>query len=383
MERKQLAALFLCSLNYYTVGAAVMSLLPLYMQDLGATTGELGLSLAIAFAALAVSSYGSGWLSRRFRQHKPFMLLAAILSVPTAVMMGQTDSVLHITVFITVLWFLFGIGTAMMDIVTGLSTGESGRGRIFGIIGCALGLGQFIGGMVAGPLVQHGGFALFFGAMGGIYVLLVLTTLLVADKPLPERSRTATAASVSLGMPFMLLFVSAVLIGAANFSTAITRPLVMDWQGFDMAGITSTVAISGLVNLPLPFLTGWVSDRAGRRATLIACYGLGAMGLGMLLVSSTLWHFWMAQTLISVITSTYAVGAALVTDVVDRDNLNAGLSRFSATRWIGAMLSFVGVGVAIQGIGLNSTIILSVVLALGAIPLVYVTRPRPQPAYAV
>jgi DHA1 family tetracycline resistance protein-like MFS transporter len=383
MTGRQIAGLFLSSLNYYIVGSAIMSLLPLYMQQLGASPAELGMALAVAFAALAVSSYGSGWLSQRFRRHKPFMLLAAVLSVPVVVLMGQAQDVLQLTLGVTALWFLFGLGTAMIDIVTGLSVGEGKRGRIFGVIGSALGLGQFIGGLVAGPLVDHGGFELMFTALGGFYILLTLVTLFVADKPLPARSKTATQAKVSLGLPFMLLFVAAVIIGAANFSTGITRPLVMDLQGFDLSAIASAMAISGLVNLPLPFLMGWVSDRTGRRATLVACYVLGAMGLGMLLFSSALWHFWVAQTLISVMTSTYSVGAALVTDVLPREHLNTGMSRYSATRWIGAMLSFVGVGFAIQAIGLDTTIVLSVALALLAIPLVLATRPSRQPTALV
>lgn len=383
MTRKQLIALFLCNFIYYIVGNSVMSLITVYMNTLGAEPTAAGLSLAIAFALLAVSTYASGWLSARFRRHRVFITLSAALNVPSIYMMGMAGDMQQLTLWMAVIWFLVGLGTGMINIITGLSADKDSRGRTFGIIISAAGLGQLVGGLFAGRIVESSGFPMLFAILAGLYLVLVPVSLLVTEKKLPEQPRSARTEKRPLGMAFYLVLSASILVFGASFSTDIIRPMVMEARGFGLTAITSTLAIGGLINLPLPFLIGWLSDRVGRRGTLIAGYALGAGGFVLLLTAGATWQFWAAQALISLVASTQSVGSALVSDVVEPEALNIALSRYGATRWIGAVVSFAGAGVAIENIGLSYTVILSVVLALSAIALIYATRLRPRAAYAV
>ena len=383
MTRKQLIALFLCNFIYYIVGNSTMSLLPVYMEELGGEPTVMGMSFATAFAVLAASTYASGWISARFGRQRVFITLAVLLATPGVYMMGQAQDMTQLTLWMVVVWFLFGLGTGMINIITGLSADEAHRGRTFGIIISASGLGQLVGGFSAGRIVESSSFAMLFVILAGLYLILVPVTLLVTDKQPPQSAHRTSAENRPLGMAFYLVLIASVLVFGATFSTDIIRPMAMEARGFGLTAITSTLAVGGLINLPLPFLIGWLSDRFGRRGTLMAGYALGAVGFVLLLLAGATWQFWLAQALISVVAATQSAGSALVSDVVEPEALNIALSRYGATRWIGAVVSFAGAGVAIENFGLSYTVILSVVLALSAIALIYATRLRPRAAYAV
>ncbi len=384
MTHKQLALLFLCNLLPYIVGNALMSVLPLYLRQLGADASSTGFYMAFCFAVLAISTLSSGWLSNRFQRRKLCIVLAAGFSLPVVLLMGQAQTVLQLALFNATLWFLFGIGTTMVNILTGLYADEHQRGRIFGVVSAALAVSQVISGTITGPLVDRWGFPILFMLCAGLYGLLVLVALLLEDKKRSQiRHTTQVASTPALSLPVIILLVASVLAFSAHFMTTITRPLAMDAQNFNLTAITGTVAISGLINLPIPFIMGWLSDRAGRRVTLLACYGLAAIGVGLILPASTVWHFWIAQTLIAIANASQPVSSALITDLVEPEALSASLSRFTATPWIGAVIGFTGTGLAIQNMGLVFTSLIGMSLALLPVLLVYMTRPRSQPAYTV
>jgi DHA1 family tetracycline resistance protein-like MFS transporter len=169
------------------------------------------------------------------------------------------------------------------------------------------------------------------------------------------------------------------LVNLVNFTMSLGKPLTMSAQGFDNTAISSTLLIAGLINLPLPYALGWLSDRWGRRPILILSYLGGTLGMLVLFGSVDLWHFWTAQALISFIGSGSAVGAALVTDLVAPENLSASLARYDTARWLGGVLGYAGTGIAIQHLGLGATFILGALLPLIAITLIIRIHPPRLP----
>lgn len=143
----------------------------------------------------------------------------------------------------------------------------------------------------------------------------------------------------------------------------------MDALLFDASAVASTVTISGFVTLFLPLLAGWLSDRVGRYPVFIGAYILTALGAGVYLIAGTLWQFWIAQALVSVIGSSMAVGSALVTDMVSPENVDTSISRFGTTPWIGAVVGSIGSGWLIQQVGIINTFVISTSLILFAIVL--------------
>jgi MFS family permease len=131
--------------------------------------------------------------------------------------------------------------------------------------------------------------------------------------------------------------------------------------------------------LPLPLLLGLLSDRVGRKRFLTLCFLSATAGLLGLVFSTSLWHFWITSTLITVSFITGAIGTALVTDIVPQESLGRGLSLFGATNWIGGILGCAGAGYAVQHFGPVSTFVAGALLPLMAVGLLIAIR-RTRPA---
>ena len=384
MSRRQLTLLFLSSLLPYIAGNSILSVIALYARQLGADTSATGFYLATAFAVLATGSLSSGWLSARFGRRKLFVSAAAALSIPVVLLMGRVTDIVQLTIVTSVLWLLFGISTTTVNILTGLFVDPRHRGRTFGLVAMSLALSQLIGGSIAGPLVDRWGFQALFAFDAVVYAALVVIALLLQDKPQPlaHAQRVERSRAVAPTQPVVLMLLAASTLAAAvSFSNNMIRPLVMDAHSFSMTAITSTIAISGLVRLPLQLLVGWLADRVGRRFTLLLCYLLPAVGIVLMSAASELWQFWLAQALITVVSTGSAAGSALMTDLVDADHLSITLSRFSATTWLGAVLGFTLIGLAVRQIGMIPALLLTGVLAVIAAFLVTRTLPRRSPLF--
>ena len=371
--KRQILYLFLITMLMYTVGSGIMSLVALHAQHLGGTPTEIGISLAIAFAAIALSTLSTGWFSNRFNDRKRFTILAITLSIPTAYLLSHANHILHLTIGITVLWFLFGIVATMVNILAGLHANQSNRGMIFGIIGAALPTGQFIGSLFAGPIVDQWGYPAMYTASALVYGVTLLASFLIVDVKLKEKTqeeRSIETTEQPINMLFLLLMVASVFAFSVSFMTSMARPLIMELKEFSPTAISSVSAIAGIVTLPLPLLAGWVSDRIGRRSALVVCYLLPAIGVALMMPASILWHFWLAQSLVTFVNITQTVGSALIGDLVQPSQLSTYLSRYNATVWIGAVVGFTGTGFLIQIFGLIGTFGVGVVVLLLALPLV-------------
>jgi MFS family permease len=381
MSRKQLMLLFLCTLLPYIVGSAIMSLIPLYSRRLGANASETGFSLAISFMVLALSSLGSGWLAGRFQRRKAFIVGAAALSVPVTLLVGEAQNIIGLTLLLSALWCIFGIITTMVNIITGLYASEKQRGRAFGLIGASLALARVLAGLTAGPVVDRWGFPALFIATAGIYVALVLVALFLEDKKvLPRRSARKTMKQGTLGHPTLLLLMGAsILAFSVMYLDTMTRPLAMAARRLNPTAITMILAISGLATLPLPYIMGWLSDRVGRRLTLMLCYLMPMVGIALMISASTIWQFGIAEVFLIVINSGIPVGSALIADLVEPEQLSVSLALYSATKWMGAVLAFTGTGITIQYLGLTAAFYVAGVLALLAVLFVRLSLPKHSP----
>ncbi|MBK8023820.1 MAG: MFS transporter [Chloroflexi bacterium] len=398
MTRKQLILLFMCYLLPSTVGSSIMAVMSLYARTLGADAAQTGLFLAIAFALLAITTIGSSSLSGRFGRRKLFIIAPALLNAPLFFLMGTAQDVVQLGLLTTLGWGLFGISTSMLTILTGLFADDRSRGRTFGVMGVALALGQVIGGLVSGALVDRWGFPALFTFSAALWLLLAVIALGLADKQTAKAAPASPAAarqtgsylltqtgsyaavqtgtfaalrsSAPLGGAFLLILAASVMAFSGNFVGEMVRPLAMDANGFSTSEITGAVAFAGLINLPLPFVMGWLSDRIGRRGVLYTCYTLAAVGVALMIPATAAWHFWIAAALIALVNSGFAIGSALVTEMAPPSALESSLARFAATRWIGAVVSFAGAGMAVQVLGVSLTLALTMVLVFAAVPVV-------------
>jgi MFS family permease len=378
MNQKQLLALFVCSLVPWTIGNGLLPLLPVYAVQVGATPAMVGYYLSFSYLALATGTVIGGWLSDKLQRRKLLLIAASVVGTPIIWLMGQSPSVLCLTALTAALWFSGGVGLTLVSILAGLFAEETERGKVFGILSFTGGLGALIGGLTTGPIANRWGYSIMFAALSLFAILWPLAGLLLEDKVIVQIQRdmvSTVGEKARLGRSFFLLFLASTVVNVTYFASLMGRSLAMNDLGFAAAGISSTGAVSGAVTLPLSPLSGWLSDRVGRKRLLVLCYLAAVGGLLLLTVSVSLWHFWAVASLMYAMSSVNsAVGPALVTDLVSRESLGKAISLFSATTWIGGVIGFVGTGHAVQDLGMVTTLVIGAFLAVMAIVLLIPIR---------
>lgn len=372
MGKKQLFFLFLCSLVPWTIGNGMMSLLPVYMGQLGASQAMAGYLLSLLYVALAAGTVTAGYLSDKLQRRKLLVIICGTVSVPALWLMGRATSVGALAATLVAWNFTAGVGVAQISILAGLFAGKAERGKVFGILSLSFAVGALIGGLAAGPIVDHWGYPALFSILSLVSVLWPAAGLFLQEKEGtgPEPGAEAVAApSSGLGRGFYLLFTAAIAAAVGMLVFYVGRTLMMDDLGFPAAAITRAVAIGGAVSLPLPFLVGCLSDRVGRKPFLVLGYLAVTFSLMALSVSTSLWHFWAASFLGSLSGIGGAVGTAFVTDLVPKGSLGRALSLFGASTWIAAIIGCAGTGYAMQTLGPLPTCLVGATLPLVAMAL--------------
>ena len=373
MTKKQLIALFSCSLVGWTILLSILNLLPVYAVHLGADEALAGNLLALAFVALTGGTLLAGWLSDRLQRRKSMLIWAALFNVPATWLMGQVGEFWQLITLTVIVYFLIGINSITINILAGLFAGASERDKIFGILAINTSLGAILGGVVSGRIVDHWGFPVLFLSASLCWFLQPLVALFLQDRTPTETQRERTSMQTetpALGGPFYLFMLANLIAFGAGFVAVLGRPILMDELRFNAASISDVVAIGGAVSLPLPLLFGWLSDRMNRYGLIMLCFLSNAIGLFLLAGSLSLWHFGISAVLLSGTGISLGIGPALVTDFVRRENLGQALSWYNFSPSMGGILSFAFAGYAFQGFGMYTTFLAGAFLTLISVVIV-------------
>jgi len=384
MSRKQLVLLFLCNIHPLMLGNGLLPLLPVYSARLGATAVSSGLLLSVTYMALVAGSLAAGWLSSRFGRRPLVCILSSGSVVPVIWLMGRVSDPLQLMALTAFAWCMGGMGLATLSILAGLFAEKHERGRVFGILAMAQGVGAVVGGLSIGAVADRWGYS-------GLFLFLAVTgistptlSLFLQDKPsVPRRAPTDQRVASPFGPPFYLVLLATGITGVLSAAGRLAASLAMDDLKFPSLAITSTAAIAGVLSLILAPLVGRLSDRFNRKLLLALCYVAGACGLVVLSASLALWQFWLAVSLLSL--QSYAgagLGSALITDLVPADAVDKGLSLFSAVPYIGNIAGFAVTGMLIKGVGMNAALLICSALGAAAIVVLALVRQRPALAPA-
>ncbi len=358
-----------------------MPLLPVYALQLGASPAVTGYFLAFAFLALAAGTFFAGWLADKLQRRKFLLILSGATMIPLIWMMGQARNIWQLAAATAAVWFLLGIGGAVLLILAGLFAAENERGRVFGLLGLTIGLGAIVGGLSVGPIVDRWGYPTMFSVLCLFSVILPTTAIFVKDKKIervPNQTAPEHSEKPSFGKAFFVLLLAQLIAVIVNGTGNIGRSLAMNNLGFATTAISSTGVIAGLVMLPFPLILGWLSDRVGRKRMMVICYASYALCMVMYAISKSLWHFWMATALFGIGFISNSVGNAFVTDLVAPKALGRGVSLFQGMGWIGNVIGLAVAGYAFQNLGIATAMFIGAVLPLIGIVLIISIRVAKQ-----
>ena len=235
---------------------------------------------------------------------------------------------------------------------------------------------MLIGGLAIGPMADRWGYPTMFAVLGVFSMPCPLLGLLLEDKVVSSqrRGRPSARTSPGLGGAFFFLLLAALLVGIGAFVGNMGRSLAMNDLEFTATAISSTGAIAGAVTLPLPLVIGWLSDRIERKRLIALCYVAVAAGLLTLRAAVSLWHFWVATSLVNVLSAGTTIGRALATDLVPQKSLGKGMSLMDTAAWVSGIIGFAITGSAIQHLEISTTLLAGASLSLIAILLLIPIR---------
>ncbi|HSM59083.1 MAG TPA: MFS transporter [Candidatus Sulfomarinibacteraceae bacterium] len=380
MKNKQLLYLFLSNLIILFVGMGLFPLLPLYATDFGATPTVVGFYFAFTYVSNAAGTMLTGPATRLLTRKGAFVASAA-LGIPALFLLGRAGALWQVFLLTGLLWFSGGMGVALANVFTGLHANGRQRGASFSLMYLGFPLGSLLGGAMIGRLVDTSGYPAMFTALAVLWTALPLVVLLgVKDKEVSggavhgkaRQAQAATAAAKSggsaLDRQFHLLLLVTLLSSMAISASRLGAPMSMQALRFSAGAIASTATVSGLATIPIVLVFGRLSDRLGRERFLKLAYGLTATGALTLIVSTQLWHFWVAATLMMVaLCASGAMASALATDVLPAEALSQGLPWVKGMGSVAGIVSFAGTGLVLDTVGGGALFVGAAALALAAI----------------
>lgn len=346
-KNKQIAYLFLCNFVTLFVGLGIFPLLPLHAADYGANSSMIGLYMAVTYISISVGSIVPSRLSERLPRKLVFQL-AGLIGIPSLFLLGQAKSLWQVVILTAIVWFVGGIELSIANVMTGLHTTPSTRGKIFGLISLASPLGALIGGVAVGQLVQQYGYPTMFTTTAIVWLIWpILAIWKIEDKQNPV-STSKELKSESTFHPNTVFIFLLLTVFLASMTVSIARlglSLSMKAGQFSASDISTANAFAGLLTIPVTFAVGVMSDKLGRKTSLVFGYLIAAGSALMLMSSRDLWQFWVASFLVMIARNVISsMSSAFATDLLDRNALGRALPLVGTVNWGAGAMGFAGTG---------------------------------------
>jgi MFS family permease len=294
-------------------------LLPLYLQELGADVGQVGLFFTLgAIAPLLFQVFG-GWLSDAIGRLQ-------------AIAIGSVAGVAGYAVYILAPswhWLLIATATgamatsfvapSYMAFIAEEST-ERTRGRVYGLSSALFQIVGIVGPPIGGYLSQYLGFRAMFIIAGVLYTLATAIRLSMArsanreadgprEKPSFARLRTDFGAMIGLvlaGGVVTWVFISDGVRDVTFGMAFQLLPLYMqNLMGLSYVQIGWLSSILSVATMLLLTPAGWLSDKRGERVGIVGGFALIAAAMALFLRSQAFVGFALVWAL-------FGIGSALI-----------------------------------------------------------------------
>jgi len=342
-------------------GQMAYSLLSIYLVEMGATVGQVGLVFTVASLVPMALQILGGWLSDTIGRLRAIALGSSIACLG------------YLLFFISPSWQWVMLGLCVEYVsnsVVGPSFGayiaeqssESARGRVFGLTRSIYMIVTVIGPALAGFLAYRFGFRLMLLVAFVLYVSATsvriwmataerFAPLKTAEKPTLSGLKTQLTAMFALlfagGLLTWIWVTDAVSDTSMNLIGQLYPIYLSDVGRLNVEQIGLLNAAWGAATILSSFLAGWLTDRRSERAVIVGGFAVEALGLVILLQARSLVAFLVAMFVFGL-----AVGSlmpaydSLISKAVPEDRRGLAFGLFGTSLgilslpfpWIGAQL---------------------------------------------
>ncbi len=284
----------------------------LYLKELGASIGQIGLFFTLASMAPLVLQILGGWMSDSLGRLKAIAIGSVFGTVAQVILVLSTSWgwVLLSSVVGAVARSLVG---PSFDAFIAENSSEHNRARVFGVTQTLFGVVSVLGPPLGGWLVQNFSFKTMLVVSAALYIAATIIRLGMARRAAQKDSHAHTRPPLTfdglksnLGAMSGLRFSGGVLTwilltdGVRDISFAISfnfMGLYMEQvaaMNFEQIGWSS--GIFGLFMMLFMIPGGWLSDKTSERVAIALGFLLMAIAIGIIAVVPPASPFWLYAT---------------------------------------------------------------------------------------
>ena len=379
--------------NVYALGAVsfftdvssemIYPLLPVFLTTtLGASAGFIGAIEGAAETTAALLKLASGWWSDRVQRRKPLVVAGYALASAVRPLVALARSASEVLVIRVTDRVGKGLRNAPRDALIADSVHPNIRGKAFGFRNAADHAGALVGPLIAFALLQWGGLTLrtvfWLAAIPGA-IAVAIAVIGVREVARKEAAAKEAELQGGMGRPFWWFLVVVFVFTLGNSTDAFLLLRAAE-LGVPVAMAPILWAVLHLVKSASNVPGGALSDRVGRKPTLVAGWLVYAAVYLLFARATQAWQAWALFAAYGLYFG-LAEGTlqALVADMAPVDRRGAAFGWFHLAVGIGALPASVLFGALWDRFGSATAFVAGASLALAAsIGLLVTSRPAPR-----
>lgn len=370
-----MAIIFVAGLGF----GAIQLALPLFLTQIGTAPASIGVVLSMFGVGMIVFEFGWGWLADRFGVQVP-LIISRFGMAASMVGFALNRSLLGLAIAYLLCAGFMVAGGPLGRAFLGVYLPRQQRGTALGFHGAAMTLGGAFGALGGGLVAGRFGLttvfmvAPAFPVLAGIIGLYVFrgsyTTRLTSLGTESDRARMAGTAKFTYFVPVLVISTVVLLMffgfqGERSFlpilvAVKLNLPAVYSGATLSFLGIGT-----GLLMVPF----GRLSDRWGRKPTILAGLFIGVVGLvGYGLATS--FAFVLAAAAVRAVGTAmmWPAATALLADTTPRSRQGIVMAIYGEFENVGAMIGPILAGYAWGLAGISAAFYsVAIFVALGAI----------------
>jgi predicted MFS family arabinose efflux permease len=280
-ENRLLAVLFFAVGFVFFDRLSINFLFPFMRADFALTNSQIGLLSSVLALAWAISGIALASFAENRNRRKPVLIIAVLVFSACSIGSGLATTFLGLLLARAVMGLAEGPVLPLSQTLMGFASSESRRGFNMGFVQASAGglLGAVLAPLVVVPLATHYGWrvAFFIAGIPGLIIAFCLYRTVIepggANMAARQALSHAQAGSLRelLGNRNVLLciLISCLFITWFVALTTFAPLYLMERRGFSPAEMGVVMTVLGVSSVIGGFLVPGLSDRIGRRTTMI------------------------------------------------------------------------------------------------------------------